>query len=100
MGRLTLLPEWHDLARIDPHKRTSAGTQSHGGDMDIGSISIHDQIRCVKREIALRERAYPRWIRRGDLDRETAALELTRMRAVLKTLTDIANNPGNFELSP
>lgn len=54
-----------------------------------GSVSLHDQIRCVRRELALRERAYPRWIAAGKLSPMDAKLGLMQMRAVLDTLEQI-----------
>ena len=48
--------------------------------------TLQDQIDCVKREIAMRERVYPGWVERRRLSQEQADRELTRMRAVLRTL--------------
>jgi hypothetical protein len=45
-----------------------------------------EQILCVEREIRMREKAYPRWVAAGKLKQDTAARELTVMRAVLETL--------------
>ncbi|HUC70346.1 MAG TPA: hypothetical protein VMS01_04060 [Stellaceae bacterium] len=44
------------------------------------------QIACVKREIALRERVYPKWVAGGRMKQEAADRELTTMRAVLATM--------------
>jgi hypothetical protein len=44
------------------------------------------QIAAVRREIALRERAYPRWVANARMKPERAAFELGAMRAVLATL--------------
>ena len=49
-------------------------------------IPLIDQIDCVKREIAMRERVYPNWVDRRRMSQEQAERELTRMRAVLQTL--------------
>lgn len=49
-------------------------------------VSLEEQIACVEREIGMRERSYPRWVRDHKLLAITAELELTRMRAVLETL--------------
>lgn len=48
--------------------------------------SLADQVACVEREIALRERVYPRWVQVKRLTQEAADRELDRMRAVLHTL--------------
>lgn len=49
-------------------------------------VSMLDQIKCVRREISMRERVYPRWIEQGKLKQEVADRELAHMRAVLDTL--------------
>jgi hypothetical protein len=52
-------------------------------------ISVRDQIACVRREIALRERVYPRQIAAGKMKQAEADAELARMRAVLATLETV-----------
>lgn len=52
----------------------------------MSAIPIPDQIECVKREIAMRERVYPTWVDRRRMSKEQADRELGRMRAVLATL--------------
>lgn len=44
------------------------------------------QIACVKREIALRERVYPKWVAAGRMKQQAADHEIAAMRAVLATL--------------
>jgi hypothetical protein len=51
-----------------------------------GEIPIADQIRCVRREIAMREAVYPRRVAIKKMKQETADHELAAMRAVLATL--------------
>lgn len=53
------------------------------------TISIADQIACVKREMAMRERVYPRWVTAGKIKQEKADLQISEMKAVLKTLQDV-----------
>lgn len=53
------------------------------------AISIADQIACVKREIAMRERVYPRWVTAGKMKQEKADAESATMKAVLETLHDV-----------
>lgn len=48
--------------------------------------TLDDQIDCVKREIGMRERVYPKWVQLRRLSQEQADRELGRMRAVLNTL--------------
>jgi hypothetical protein len=54
------------------------------------AVPLIEQIHCVEREIALRERAYPRWVKNGRMSAIEADRELARMRAVLDTLLDLA----------
>ena len=49
-------------------------------------VSVDEQITCVKREIAMRERVYPRWVDGGRMTQKAADTELLLMRAVLLTL--------------
>jgi len=58
--------------------------------LDPGVISIEQQIQCVAREIKMRERCYPRWVRQGRMKETEAQRELERMRAVLHTLQEVA----------
>jgi hypothetical protein len=55
------------------------------GDLPI-VVSLRDQVACVEREIALRERLYPRFVADGRLTPGKADSELAGMRAVLATL--------------
>lgn len=48
--------------------------------------TIDQMIACVKREVSMRERVYPRWIEAGRMTPEKADAELNTMRAVLKKL--------------
>jgi hypothetical protein len=47
---------------------------------------LDQQISAVKREIAMRERAYPRWVASAKMKPEKSVYELGVMRAVLETL--------------
>ncbi|MBF6560523.1 MAG: hypothetical protein IVW56_09550 [Candidatus Binataceae bacterium] len=44
------------------------------------------QIACIRREIALRERVYPKWVAAGRMKQEAADRELATMTAVLVSL--------------
>jgi hypothetical protein len=48
-----------------------------------------EQIACVRREIAMRERSYPRWVEAGKMTQEKAEDELAAMRAVLATIIKV-----------
>ncbi|HTK34594.1 MAG TPA: hypothetical protein VL358_04800 [Caulobacteraceae bacterium] len=50
------------------------------------TVPLADQIACVKRELALRRSAYPRWVAGHKLTQEKADHELAAMAAVLATL--------------
>lgn len=53
------------------------------------TATIDEQIDCVKREIGMRERVYPKWVQLRRLSQEQADRELGRMRAVLNTLQNL-----------
>jgi hypothetical protein len=49
-------------------------------------VPLTDQIKAAKRELALRESAYPKWVQSGRMRRETAEHEIAAMRAILASL--------------
>lgn len=54
--------------------------------MTADTISIEAQIACVKRELRMRQSAYPRWVSAGRMKQLDADRELQAMAAVLATL--------------
>lgn len=54
-------------------------------------MSLDEQIACVKREIAMRQRVYPRFIESGKLKQTKADYEIMAMKAVLETLTVLSS---------
>lgn len=54
------------------------------------NVPIADQIACVAREIAMRERVYPRLIRQQRMSDTKAHQEIQTMRAVLRTLQGLS----------
>jgi hypothetical protein len=44
------------------------------------------EIACVKREIKMRERVYPRWVADGRMTQQLADREIELMKAVLRRL--------------
>lgn len=50
------------------------------------SVSIEQQIACVRREIGFREHVYARRVSDGKMTQKLADRELAAMRAVLATL--------------
>ena len=53
------------------------------------AVPIDDQVKCVEREISMRERVYPRWIEAKRMTQKKADQEIEAMRAVLDTLKNI-----------
>jgi hypothetical protein len=54
------------------------------------SVSIHDQLKCAKRELALRRNNYPTLIACGCLTEGKAAREVSAMTAIVETLSLLA----------
>lgn len=52
----------------------------------MSAVPIQHQVECVRREISMRERAYPRWVADKRMTQKKADQELEMMRAVLETL--------------
>lgn len=63
-----------------------------------GRYSIEEQIACVKREIGLRERLYPRWVAMRKMSQTKADEEINAMRAALATLERISGMVHEAEL--
>ena len=61
-------------------------------------INIDDQIKCVQRELGLRQRLYPRWTSEGRMTADQAAKEINAMKAVLDTLGEVARKQASFNL--
>ena len=49
-------------------------------------VDLNALYACCKRELAFRERVYPRWIDKGTLKPEKAKLEIELMRSVVEFL--------------
>lgn len=58
--------------------------------MNMPLVPIDAQIACVKREIGMRERVYPRWVAAKKMPQKKADDEIAAMRAVLVTLEQVA----------
>jgi hypothetical protein len=61
------------------------GAGSSAG-LAVSSVTIAEQVACVVRELAMRNRVYKRWVIQGKLTQSAADLEIIRMDAVLATL--------------
>jgi len=46
-------------------------------------ISNADKLACAQRELAMRQAAYPRWIREGKMKEAKAAWEIAVMQAIV-----------------
>lgn len=54
------------------------------------AVELPEQIAAVRREIGMRERAYPRWVAAGKMTQAKANDETAAMKAVLETLERVA----------
>jgi hypothetical protein len=57
------------------------------------TVSIADQIKAAKRELAMRQSAYPRFVARGSMRQEKADEEIAAMTAIIGTLEAVAEGP-------
>lgn len=54
------------------------------------AFDLIDLARCAQREVAQRQRVYPRLVAKGQLRQETAMAEIARMRAIADLLHQMA----------
>lgn len=66
--------------------RVSHGQEGGGMSDDLVPISLDDEIICVRREIGMRERVYPRWVAGGKMKQHNAEREIAVMKSVLESL--------------
>jgi hypothetical protein len=64
------------------------------GGVTMGSISLAEQIRCIERELGLRQRVYPRLIKSGRMLEAEAERQMAAMRAVHETLLQLKPAPA------
>ena len=50
-------------------------------------ISLADQIKEARSELALRKKLYPKWVKRGDLTKGEAVYFIKVQEAIVQTLT-------------
>lgn len=50
------------------------------------TITVADQVRCLRREIALRKACYPKWVASGRMKQEESDKELAALQAAHDTL--------------
>lgn len=58
---------------------------------------IDQQIKCVRREIIMREKVYPRRVYAHQMTREAMDFELDAMRSVLLTLINVRKQTNERE---
>lgn len=61
-------------------------------------VSIEEQFASVEREVRMRRRVYPGWIRAGKMTEEKAEHEIRAMEAVLETLRPMLPAPAQSAL--
>lgn len=59
-------------------------------------FEIGELVKCVSREINMRERVYPRWIMNGRLTQRKADQEIAMMKAVLQILIEKSHEQDLF----
>ena len=52
-------------------------------------ITTEQKIACIKREIAMRQRVYPRWVDTGKMKQEKADHEIDAMLAILRDYENV-----------
>ena len=57
------------------------------------TVTLEQQIACVKREIGMRQRVYPRWVESGKMKQDAADREIAAMKAVHETLIALQWQP-------
>jgi hypothetical protein len=45
-------------------------------------VNLNDLLACCRRELALRQRVYPKWVEKGTMKPKKAEAEIEQMRAV------------------
>lgn len=53
------------------------------------SVSLADQLKCAKRELALRRSAYPKWVTAKRINPLKAENEIAAMAAIVATLEQL-----------
>lgn len=57
---------------------------------------LNEQLACVSREIGMRHRVYPNWVRKGKMSQTVADHEIACMNAVLATLLQVQKERDNL----
>ena len=68
----------------------------------MATVPLDRQIACVRREVGMRRRVYPRWVASGKMTQEEADRQVEAMEAVQATLEQLRDDqrarraPGLF----
>jgi hypothetical protein len=52
------------------------------------TVALADQIKCARRELAMRKGVYPKWVTAGRMKPEAADRELAAMEAIVTSLEE------------
>jgi hypothetical protein len=52
------------------------------------TVALADQIKCARRELAMRKGVYPKWVTAGRMKQEAADRELAAMEAIVTSLEE------------
>lgn len=63
---------------------------------NVAAVPYADQLKEVRRELALRKRKYPEWVAKGTLTQSAADKHMELMKAVAETLEPLAKSEGLF----
>jgi hypothetical protein len=55
--------------------------------MEWHEVNLNELLACCRREVAFRQRCYPKWVEKGTLTEKKAEKELELMRQVVDFLT-------------
>lgn len=61
--------------------------------------TLDEQIACARRELALREQVYPKWVIGGRMTQKEADNEIARMSAIVATLEWLERNRATIRSS-
>ncbi|HEX20689.1 MAG TPA: hypothetical protein ENG78_07720 [Acidiferrobacteraceae bacterium] len=56
---------------------------------DLFGITVLEQIACAEREVAMRKRAYPRFVENGNIRQDKADREIEVMESIVETLKQL-----------
>ena len=68
-----------------PEQRAGVVRISDPG-MSWHEVDLNDLLGCCRRELALRQRCYPKWVAKGTMSEKKAEKEIEQMRSVVDFL--------------